>query len=212
MTLPRLLLLGALLAMPVVAVAQDQPKGQTISLKPATVSISVPAGEVTLQTLYFSNHTGATRTFIVQRADYDFTSKDDRGIQFLDAGVTRDSIHGMLDVTPVTFELEDGETQEFLVRLRPSETTKPGQYRGALFIGEQVSHSDDASIDVVGRVGTIIGVTVTSGTGLTGSALDPVSAKPSAMMVAFITIIVLMFFGAGIAAARVKIQNANKLY
>lgn len=196
------LFLATFLAMPITVSAQDSPEGETISLRPATVSISVPAGEVTLQTLYFTNSTGNKRTFTSYRADYDFVSKDEKGIQFFDAGITRDSVHGMLDVTPINFELEDGETQELLVRIRPFETTAPGQYKGALFIGEQTSSSHDASIQVAGRVGSIIGVIVTQGTGSSGGALDPASAKPSFIFFAFITILILSFFGAGIAALR----------
>lgn len=202
-------IVAALIALPIIAAAQEQPVGQTISLKPATVSLSVPAGEITLQTVYFTNHSGSTRTFVTQRADYEFTGEGEKSIQFFDAGITADSIHGMLDVTPITFELEDGETQELLVRIRPDITAKPGQYKGALFIGEQAASSADASIQVVGRVGTMIGVTVSPGVSVAGSALDPAGAKPSAAFVAFILVLIMAFFSAGVAAARANPRGSS---
>lgn len=208
--LARIAAILALVLVPVTAIAEDEPKGQTISLKPATVSISVPAGEVTLQTVYFTNSSGSKRTFITQRADYEYSGDEREGIQFFEAGITRDSLHEMLDVTPISFELEDGETQELLVRIRPPLTTAPGQYKGALFIGEQVSNSDNASLQVVGRVGTIIGVTVSPGVSVAGSALDPAGAKPSAPFVAFMLVLIMAFFSAGIAAARMQPKGQAK--
>ncbi len=194
----RFIALGILTA--VVSWSAVTQGADTISIEPATVSVRVAAGEVTLQTVYFTNRSGDTKAFSVERSDYRPDASSRNAFEFLPAGSTDDSIHPMLDVTPLRFELGSGKTQELLVRIRPATTASNGNYKGALFVGEDPGASVDASLQVLGRVGTMIGVTVTDGRPPAG--VHPFTGQPNALAVAAIAILALFFLGVGLAAAR----------
>jgi hypothetical protein len=196
----------ALIASPFAVMADDSAK-ETITIRPATIALSVGAGEVTLQTVYFTNQSSQRKSFTVIRSDYSFDLKDNQTLEFTDPETTSDSVQPMLDFTPTNFELDAGQTQELLVRVKPDISTKTGQYKGALFIGQLQQGGGTDSIQVVGRVGTIIGVTVTGASSPAGTAQSPFSSHPSAIVIAVLLFITFMFLGislAAIRAARIK--------
>lgn len=204
----------SLLLAPIAVQAEDAPSSDTITLRPATVAMTIAAGEVTLQTVYFTNKSTDKKTFTVLRSDYAIDPKDGKTLVFTDPGTSGDSVQSMLDVTPTTFDIDGGETQELLVRIRPDAATKPGQYKGALFVGPTATVSGSNSIQVVGRVGTIIGVTVTNASAPVQSSTTPFSGRPSALIIAFLIFSIFAFAGAGLAAARKaqQLQQQQKLY
>lgn len=197
-----------------VAVRADDAQKETITLHPATVAISVAAGEVTLQTIYFTNQSSQEKSFTVLRSDYTFDPKDPKTLVFTDPNTLDDSIQPMLDVTPNNFALGAGQTQELLVRIRPAADTKQGQYKGALFVGQVQKSGGTDSIEVVGRVGSIIGVTVTNPSAPLQHAAPPFSQQPSALIIALLLFTIFAFAGAGLAAARraQQLRQQQKFY
>ena len=204
----------SLLLAPIVVHAEDAPSNDTITLHPATVAMTIAAGEVTLQTVYFTNKSGEKKTFTVLRSDYAIDPKDGKTLVFTEPSTASDSVQPMLDVTPITFDLDAGETQELLVRIRPDATTKPGQYKGALFVGPTATANGSNSIQVVGRVGTIIGVSVTGASVPIQAGTTPVAGRPSALIIALLIFSIFAFAGAGLASARKaqQLRQQQKLY
>lgn len=201
----------AVFTMPTLVLASESPR-ETITLRPATVSLTVNAGEVILQTLYFTNSTGERRTFVVDRSDYVFDAANSKTINFVASGSTKDSVQSMLDVTPMKFDLDSGKTQELLVRIRPSISTSTGQYKGVLFIGPQQVTNSTVSIELAGRVGSIIGVTVAQGGLASGGFVGSFSARPSAGFVALLLILALAFISAAVAASRKARIQKKEMY
>ena len=204
--------LALLISAPFGALAEDVTK-ETITLRPATIALTVAAGEVTLQTVYFTNQSDQRKSFTVLRSDYAFDPKDSKTLVFSDSGTTADSVQSMLDFTPLNFDLDAGQTQELLVRVRPDVATKPGQYKGALFVGQTQQATDSNSIQVVGRVGTIIGVTVTGASVPVGALTSsPFSSRPSAFVIALFLTLIFFFASAGMIMARKAQARQKQLY
>jgi hypothetical protein len=206
-----ILALIAFVIIPLGTRAEDAAK-ETITLRPATIALTVAAGEVTLQTVYFTNQSSQRKSFTVLRSDYEFDAKDSEALVFSDAGTTTDSVQAMLDFTPKNFDLDAGQTQELLVRVRPDVATKPGQYKGALFVGQIQQASTTDSIQVVGRVGTIIGVTITGASVPVGATTSPFSQRPSALVIALLLTVIFFFAGAGMIVARKAQARKKQLY
>jgi len=156
-----LLILGLLL-LPFITHAEEAKN--TISIFPGIVAIEVPAGETTLQILDFTNRTGEKKTFTVQQLDYQMVDSEKKQIDFVELGSTDDSLQGLIDFTPIKFQLEDKETQEILVRIKPKSDTVNGQYKGVIFVGEEFEEGkSETNLAVAGNVGSIFGVTVIDG-------------------------------------------------
>lgn len=185
---------------------------ETITLRPATIALTVAAGEVNLQTVYFTNQSDQRKSFTVIRSDYSFDPKNSKTLVFSDAGTTADSVQSMLDFTPKNFDLDAGQTQELLVRVRPDEVARPGQYKGALFVGQIQQATSTDAIQVVGRVGTIIGVTVTGASAPVGATTSPFSSRPSALVIALFLILIFFFASTGIIMARKARERQKQLY
>ncbi|MCA9388453.1 hypothetical protein KC644_01675 [Candidatus Berkelbacteria bacterium] len=150
----RLLILLSLLLLPGLVNAKS-----TISLYPASVNIEpVPAGQVTLQQLTFTNSTGETTNFDVFAEDYRKVGNQE--LEYLPLGSTNNSLKGMIEFTPAEFELENGESQDIAVKISPPADAKVGRYQGVVFVGPVIKTEDDASVHLAGRVGALFGVGV----------------------------------------------------
>lgn len=182
--------------LPVGVRGDDQNK---ISLYPATVLLDpVPAGQTTTQILNFKNETNRKQTFQVEFADYH--KLDVKNLTFLEFGSTGDTLKGMVKVNPSRFELDAGKEQKVQVAVYPPDTILPGQYKGVVFIGPVYMEADSATLKIAGRVGSLIGVVVTS------SLSSPTSSSKDVLLPTILAVSIFIILMALSARSKRKLR------
>lgn len=142
--------------------AKETEKGMILS--PATISLALPAGEVTTQELTFVNNTEKDNGFEVYLSDYQAIDATGKSFQFLPAGQAPDSLNNIINIDPVRFDLRKGQKIKINLRVSPSKNIEAGKYKGVIFISTVNPEKISSGIEVItnGKVGAMVGVSIKS--------------------------------------------------
>ena len=188
--------------------ASAQEKGLTLT--PATVSVKLPAGEVTTRKISVTNTTGEDGNFEAYLSDYKVIDESGNAFEFLPTGTQEDSMQKIVAISPVRFDLKNNESKEIELRIAPANSINQGRYKGAIFVSSVTkSQGEGTRLAISQKVGTLVGVEVTGVQ--TAKNQSPISSLLNIQVYWKIAIFAIIAVGVLLRVFGIRKRNKSKI-